>query len=150
MKAAFAAGCFWGVEAKFKELGVGTTVGYMGGHTENPTYKEVCSGKTGHAETVLVEYNPKEVPYSKLLEAFWDMHDYTQVNRQGPNVGGQYRSVIFYFSEEQKKKAEDSMPKGATTEITEAGRFWPAEDYHQDYFEKHKVYGKICHTLGLE
>jgi len=142
MKAAFAAGCFWGVEAKFKELGVETTVGYMGGYTDNPTYKDVCCGNTGHAETVLVDYNPKEVTYGQLLSAFWKMHDYTQVNRQGPDVGEQYRSAIFYFSEEQKKKAEESMPKDAATEITEAGDFWPAEEYHQDYFEKHKG---TCH-----
>jgi peptide-methionine (S)-S-oxide reductase len=150
MKAAFAAGCFWGIEAKFKELGVDTTVGYMGGHTENPTYKEVCSGKTGHAETVLVEYNPKDITYDQLLNAFWNMHDYTQFNRQGPDIGEQYRSAIFYFNDDQMKKAEASKPEDAATEISPAGDFWPAEDYHQDYFDKHRLYGKVCHALGLE
>jgi len=141
MKAAFAAGCFWGVEARFKELGVGTTVGYMGGSSENPTYRQVCTGKTGHAETVLVEYDPKKVSYGTLLKLFWGMHDYTQLNRQGPDIGSNYRSAIFYFDEGQRKKAEASRPEGAVTEIVKAGKFWPAEDYHQDYYEK---YGKTC------
>jgi methionine-S-sulfoxide reductase len=136
MKAAFAAGCFWGVEAKFKELGVATTVGYMGGHKENPAYDGVCSGTTGHAETVLVEYNTKDVTYDQLLNAFWKMHDYTQLNSQGPDVGEQYRSAIFYFSESQKEKAEESLPSGAVTEISPVGDFWPAEDYHQEYLDK--------------
>lgn len=149
-KAAFAAGCFWGVEAKFKELGADTTVGYTGGHTKSPTYKEVCSGKTGHAEAVLVEYDPKKITYDSLLSAFWKMHDYTQVNRQGPDIGEQYRSAIFYFDEDQKKKALISKPKNAATEISKAGEFWPAEEYHQDYFDKHKGYKFLCHSLGLE
>ncbi len=149
-KAAFAAGCFWGVEAKFKELGVDTTVGYMGGHTKSPTYKEVCSGKTGHAEAVLVEYDPKKITYDSLLSAFWKMHDYAQVNRQGPDIGEQYRSAIFYYDDDQKRKAFSSKPKNAATEISKAGEFWPAEEYHQDYFDKHKGYKLLCHTLGLE
>jgi peptide-methionine (S)-S-oxide reductase len=141
MKAAFAAGCFWGVEARFKELGVNTTVGYMGGGLENPTYEQVSTGETGHAETVLIEYDPKKVSYEDLLKLFWSMHDYTQLNRQGLDRGSNYRSAIFYFNEKQKHSAEASKPKDAVTEIVRAKRFWPAEDYHQNYYEKH---GKVC------
>src|SRR3989338_6377264 len=110
-KAAFAAGCFWHVEESFRKTGgvVSTAAGYMGGNARNPTYQQVCTGRTGHAETVLVEYDPEIVSYEELLAAFWKIHDPTQLNRQGPDVGPQYRSVIFYFSDAQKTKAEASM-----------------------------------------
>jgi len=137
-KAAFAAGCFWGVEARFRELEgvVDTAVGYMGGHTEDPTYEEVSTGRTGHAEAVLVEYDPGRISYDELLDAFWSMHDYTQLNRQGPDVGSQYRSVIFYYTEEQGEKALESRPGDAVTEIVPAPEFYRAEEYHQRYLEK--------------
>ena len=146
-KAAFAAGCFWGVEAAFRRIkGVKDAVsGYMGGTTEEPTYKMVCTGRTGHAETVEVTYDPSEVTYDQLLDAFWTMHDPTQMNRQGVDVGTQYRSVIFYYDEEQKKRAEASMEKlgksgrisrPIATRIEPAAKFWRAEEYHQRYFEK--------------
>ena len=143
-KAIFAAGCFWGIEAAFRKVGVSTQVGYTGGSFEKPTYDDVCSGKTGHAEAVLVEFDPKKVSYEKLLELFWKIHDPTQVNRQGPDVGSQYRSVIFYFSASQKKLAEASMKKEQkkhekkiATRIVKASEFWRAEEYHQDYHGKH-------------
>lgn len=146
-KASFAAGCFWGVEDSFRNLGgvVDTKVGYMGGTFENPSYKDVCSGKTGHAETVEVTYDPSIISYNKLLDVFWKIHDPTTPNRQGPDVGNQYRSVIFYHTPMQKKIAEASKKKlqnsgrynnGIVTEIVPASKFWPAEEYHQRYIEK--------------
>ena len=148
-KATFAAGCFWGIEAAFKQVkGVITTVGYTGGSLEKPTYGDVCSGKTGHAEAVLVEFDPKKVTYDQLLKAFWNMHDPTQLNRQGPDVGSQYRSVIFYHDQKQKELAEASLAKEQkihakpiATKIVKASKFWPAEEYHQDYYGKHNIAG---------
>ena len=146
-KATFAAGCFWGVEASFQKIkGVmSTTVGYMGGKIKNPTYEQVCTDKTGHAEVVQITYNPSVISYEKLLDVFWSIHDPTQLNRQGPDTGTQYRSVIFYHSDEQKKIAEQSKQKQTAkhkkeiaTEITPAKEFYPAEEYHQKYFEKNK------------
>jgi len=148
--AAFAAGCFWGVEETFRTIkGVlNTTVGYMGGKTENPTYEEVCSHTTGHAEAVLVEYDPGQISYGALLRVFWKMHDPTTLNRQGPDVGSQYRSAIFYFDEEQKKEAVESVKEAQkdysrpiVTEIVPAGAFYPAEDYHQRYYQKRGIKG---------
>lgn len=146
-KAIFGAGCFWGVEATFRAIpGVkATSVGYSGGTTENPTYKEVCTGRTGHAEVCQVEFDPAQVSFEQLLNAFWNMHDPTTVNRQGPDIGTQYRSSIFYLTPEQKeiatksKQAADQSGKfkrPIVTEITAAGAYWPAEEYHQRYFEK--------------
>jgi len=144
-KATFAAGCFWQVEASFRQIpGVhATTVGYTGGRTDDPSYEQVCSHTTGHAEAVLVEYDPEQVSYDELLSAFWDLHDPTQLNRQGPDVGDQYRSAIFFHSPEQEKAATASkeaaqarFSKPIVTEITAAPEFWPAEDYHQRYLEK--------------
>ncbi|MBN2121566.1 peptide-methionine (S)-S-oxide reductase MsrA [Candidatus Micrarchaeota archaeon] len=150
--AAFAAGCFWGVESAFMKIGgvVETEVGYMGGHTENPTYDDVCGGDTGHAETVRIKYDPEKVSYARLLEEFWAMHDPTTPNRQGPDFGNQYRSVIFYYTPEQKGLAEESKKKmnaqkfggKITTQILEAGEFYRAEEYHQKYCQKHK--GIFC------
>ncbi len=145
--ATFAAGCFWGVEVKFRMIpGVeDALVGYSGGHTENPSYKDVCTDTTGHAEVVQVTFDPKKVSYETLVEAFWHMHDPTQVNRQGPDYGTQYRTAIFYHSPEQKAIAEKSKAALAAsgkfrspiaTEITAAGPFWKAEEYHQRYLEK--------------
>lgn len=147
MKATFGAGCFWGVEATFRGLeGVTeTAVGYMGGHTDNPTYKDVCSGETGHAEVVQVEYNPEIVSYEQLLDVFWEIHDPTQLNRQGPDVGEQYRSVIFVHDDDQRAIAErskaelaqsDHITRPIVTAIEPAATFWQAEDYHQQYLEK--------------
>ncbi len=146
-KASFASGCFWGVEATFRDLKgvVSTSVGYMGGSTEDPTYGDVCSGSTGHAETVQIIYDPTKISYEKLLETFWNKHDPTTKNRQGPDVGSQYRSIIFYHNEEQKKLAIESKKKldesgkynqPIVTEIIPAPKFYPAEDYHQQYLEK--------------
>jgi peptide-methionine (S)-S-oxide reductase len=144
-KATFAAGCFWHVEASFRQIpGVrATTVGYTDGRTDDPSYEQVCSHTTGHAEAVLVEYDPDEVSYDELLEAFWNLHDPTQLNRQGPDVGDQYRSAIFFHSPEQEKAAtaakeaaQARFSKPIVTEITAAPEFWPAEDYHQRYLEK--------------
>jgi len=154
-KAAFAAGCFWGVEAAFQQVKgvVSTAVGYMGGKKENPTYEDVCTDKTGHAETLLIEYDPDTVTYDYLLDVFWSIHDPTTLNRQGPDVGSQYRSVIFYFTPEQeraalasKKKLQDSKKykKPIVTEIIPAGEFFKAEDYHQKYFEKRGM-KPTCH-----
>ncbi len=145
--ATFAAGCFWGVEAKFRMIpGVeDAIVGYSGGKTENPTYKEVCTDKTGHAEVVQVTFDPKKVSYETLVEAFWHMHDPTQVNRQGPDEGTQYRTAIFFHTAEQEAAAKKSkaalnasrrFSKPIATEITPAGPFWKAEEYHQRYLEK--------------
>ncbi len=146
-KATFAAGCFWHVQAEFDKVpGVTrTTCGYTGGHTDSPTYKEVCTDKTGHAESVLVEYDPKKTSYAKLLAAFFEMHDPTTVNRQGPDVGTQYRSAIFYHDAKQKQEAEKMagelaksgrFKKPIVTQIAKAGEFWKAEEYHQKYYEK--------------
>jgi len=154
-RAAFAAGCFWGVEAVFQQVkGVNSaSVGYMGGKTKNPTYEDVCTDKTGHAETVLIEYDPNIVTYDYLLDVFWSIHDPTTLNRQGPDVGSQYRSVIFYYTPEQekaalasKKKLEDSkkFKKPVVTEIVSAGEFYKAEEYHQKYFEKRGI-KPTCH-----
>jgi peptide-methionine (S)-S-oxide reductase len=145
--ATFGAGCFWGVEAAFRQIeGVtATSVGYAGGKTEEPSYSDVCTGQTGHAEVVRVEYDPSRVSYEQLLSVFWENHDPTTMNRQGPDVGEQYRSVIFYHSPEQKAAAEQSkaaLDKGGkyrnpvVTQIEEAGPYYPAEDYHQQYLEK--------------
>ena len=144
-RATFAAGCFWQVEAGFRQIpGVKTTtVGYTGGDTENPSYEQVCSHTTGHAEAVQVEFDPDQVSYDDLLRAFWQMHDPTQLNRQGPDIGDQYRSAIFFHTPEQEAAAKESKEaaqadfrRPIVTEITEAVRFWPAEDYHQRYLEK--------------
>ena len=146
-KASFAAGCFWGVEAAFRQVkGVlSTTVGYSGGTLANPTYEDVCSHTTGHAETVLVEFDPAVVSYDQLLEAFWNCHNPTQLNRQGPDVGSQYRSVIFYHTPEQQAAAEASKDRLAqsgkyrrpiVTQIVPAATFYRAEEYHQQYLEK--------------
>ena len=145
--ATFGAGCFWGVEAAFSRVpGVTEAVsGYSGGHTENPSYKDVCTDETGHAEVVQVTYDSAKVSFEKLLEVFWTMHDPTQVNRQGPDFGSQYRTAIFFHSPEQeatakKVKAElnasGKFKKPIATEITKAGPFYRAEEYHQKYLEK--------------
>jgi peptide methionine sulfoxide reductase msrA/msrB len=154
--ATFAAGCFWGVESLFQKVKgvVETTVGYTGGTYPNPTYRQVCTGITGHAEAVQILFDAKIVSYEELLSLFWRMHDPTTPNRQGPDVGTQYRSAIFYHSEEQRKAAERSKEKfdrsnvyinKATTQIVPASTFYAAEDYHQDYFEKQG--GGSCHVL---
>jgi peptide-methionine (S)-S-oxide reductase len=153
--ASFAAGCFWGVEARFREVpGVIDAVsGYMGGHADNPTYQQVCTGDTGHAETVQVTYDDDQVDYTSLLEVFFDMHNPTTRNRQGPDVGSQYRSAVFWHDAEQKEAAERKIrdldasgkwPKPVVTEVTRAGTFWRAEEYHQRYLEKHG--GGYCHV----
>jgi peptide-methionine (S)-S-oxide reductase len=146
-EATFAAGCFWGVEAAFGQVKgvVSTAVGYTGGHFENPTYRDVCSHSTGHAEAVQVIYDPKQVSYEQLLEVFWNIHNPTTPNRQGPDVGSQYRSAIFYHSESQRKAAEASKEslensrrfrRPIVTQITPASVFYRAEEYHQRYLEK--------------
>ena len=146
-KATFGAGCFWGVEAAFRKVdGVtATSVGYAGGPKENPTYQEVCSGQTGHAEVVQVEYDTERVSYEQLLDVFWATHDPTQLNRQGPDFGSQYRSAILYHDEDQAKAAEASKEaehasgrqRGEIVTLIEpAGPYWRAEDYHQQYIEK--------------
>lgn len=144
-KATFGAGCFWGVEATFRQVkGVlSTSVGYLGGHFENPTYQDVCSGQTGHAEVVEVEYDPAQVTYDELLEVFWEIHDPTTLNRQGPDIGEQYRSAIFFHNAEQetaakasKEKLQNSGTDKIVTEITPVSRFYRAEEYHQQYLEK--------------
>jgi peptide-methionine (S)-S-oxide reductase len=156
-KATFAAGCFWGVEADFRRLkGVtATQVGYTGGHTTNPNYKQVCTDGTGHAEAVEVDYDPAQISYDALLNAFWSLHDPTTMNRQGPDVGSQYRSAIFFHTPEQEAAAKASRDKLAAsgkfkrpivTEIVPAGQFWRAEDYHQQYLEKRGE--ASCHLPG--
>lgn len=147
-KATFAAGCFWHVEEAFRQVkGVlETQVGYIGGKTKNPTYEDVCTDKTGHAETVEVTYNPEKVSYEKLLDVFWDNHDPTQMNGQGLDIGSQYRSVIFYHNSKQKTAAEKSKQllqksekfknKKIVTEVVAAKTFYRAEEYHQQYLEK--------------
>lgn len=154
--ATFAAGCFWGVEHIFKQIKgvVDTTVGYAGGSTEYPSYRDVATGTTGHAEAVRVEYDPSVISYAELLGYFWRLHDPTQLNRQGPDLGTQYRSIIFYHTEEQKRAAEKSKEqfdksgvfgKKSVTEVRPSGPFYYAEEEHQDYFDKHP--GRACHTL---
>jgi len=154
-KATFAAGCFWGVEATFRRVKgvVHTQVGYTGGTVPNPTYEQVCTDRTGHAEAVEVTFDPKVVPYEELLEIFWRCHDPTQVNRQGPDIGTQYRSAIFYHSDAQRAAAEESkrrleasgrFSKPIATEIVPAKEFWRAEEYHQQYLEKRGL--ASCHS----
>ena len=154
-KASFAAGCFWGVEARFREIeGVVDAVsGYMGGNSMNPTYQEVCSGRTGHAEAVQVEFDDQRVSYQQLLDTFFAMHNPTTLNRQGPDVGSQYRSVVFWHDSDQREAAQEMIETlNATgkwsspivTELVEAPEFWPAEEYHQRYFEKNG--GGFCHV----
>ena len=153
-KATFGAGCFWGVEAAFRDLPgvVSAAVGYSGGHFPNPTYRDVCSGETGHAEVVQMEYDPSGTSYEQLLDLFWSIHDPTQLNRQGPDFGTQYRSVIFFHSPEQEAAARASMAgleasgrfkHKIVTQLLPASEFWRAEEYHQQYFEKRGV--KSCH-----
>jgi peptide-methionine (S)-S-oxide reductase len=143
--ASFAAGCFWGVEEEFRKLNgvLGTAVGYSGGHAVNPSYKQVCGGDTGHAEAVLIEFDPKIVTYESLLDLFWRLHDPTTLNSQGPDFGEQYRSVIFYFSVDQKNKAlstreevQKTLKKPIVTQIVPNAPFYMAEEYHQQYVEK--------------
>ena len=144
-KATFGAGCFWGVEAAFRKVDgvIEATSGYSGGRVKDPSYGDVCTGATGHAEVVEVEYDPEKVSYEELLEVFWNEHDPTQVNRQGPDVGTQYRSAIFFHTPEQEAAAKTSVEraqarykKPIATEITPVSEFYRAEDYHQRYFEK--------------
>jgi peptide-methionine (S)-S-oxide reductase len=152
--ATFGAGCFWGVEAAFRQIkGVkATAAGFMGGTVENPTYEDVCYRDTGHAEVVEVEYDPAVVSYDALLAVFWENHDPTTLNRQGPDIGEQYRSAIFFQTPEQQAAAEASKQalehegrfrRPIVTEITPAGRFYKAEDYHQQYLEKRGL--STCH-----
>ena len=156
MKATFAAGCFWGVETAFRSTpGVtATRVGYTGGHTENPTYRDVCSHLTGHAEAVEVEFDPEQISYENLLGVFWSMHNPTTPNRQGPDIGSQYRSAIFVRDEEQRRLAEASKEAAQSrfaapiiTEITPARKFYEAEDYHQQYYDKRGL-AASCHTVA--
>lgn len=152
--ATFGAGCFWGVEAAFREIPgvVDTAVGYMGGSLPNPTYKDVCTDLTGHAEVVQIEFDESRVSYEQLLDVFWRIHDPTSLNRQGPDVGTQYRSVIFFHTPEQERAARESLrrlessgrySKPIVTEIAPAQTFWRAEEYHQRYLEKRGL--KHCH-----
>jgi peptide-methionine (S)-S-oxide reductase len=153
-QATFAAGCFWGVEFEFAKIPgvVKTSVGYTGGKTANPTYEQVCAHGTGHAEAVLVEFDPQQVTYDALLDNFWAIHDPTQLDRQGPDIGDQYRSAIFYHSPAQEKAARASLERHQAsgrekrqivTRIVPAATFYPAEDYHQKYFERRGQ--KSCH-----
>ena len=155
-KATFAAGCFWGVEANFRRVNgvIATAVGYTGGHFQDPTYRDVCTGKTGHAEAVDILFDPAVVSYAQLLEVFWKIHDPTTLNRQGPDVGTQYRSAIFYHNEEQRSLAIGSkeavqisgkFKKPIVTEIMPASTFYRAEEYHQQYFEKGGMGGCMIH-----
>ncbi len=148
-KATFGAGCFWHIEEEFKKLKgvVSTSVGFMGGDFKNPSYKNVCTGNTGHAEVVHLEYDSKIISYEELLEVFWNIHDPTTLNRQGPDIGTQYRSVIFFHNEDQEKTAKLSKEKlenngkfknKIVTEIKPSQDFYKAEEYHQQYFEKQK------------
>lgn len=152
--ATFAAGCFWGPEEKFRRIPgvISSTSGYAGGHVDNPEYRQVCSETTGHAEVVQVEFDPDTVTYQQLLDAFFQMHDPTQVNRQGPDIGSQYRSAIFYHSDDQNRLARETVerldnekryPRPIATEITPAPQFWRAEDYHQRYLERRGL--ASCH-----
>jgi peptide-methionine (S)-S-oxide reductase len=157
-QATFAAGCFWGVEAAFAKIPgvISTSVGYTGGHLEKPAYRQVCTGRTGHAEAVQVNFDPDRVSYAELLDAFWSSHDPTTVDRQGPDVGPQYRSAIFFHYHEQEETATASMKevddakvfrRKIVTQIVPAATFYPAEDYHQSYFEKQGL-GATCHVGG--
>lgn len=150
-KIIFGAGCFWGVEATFRRIKGVTNVicGYSGGHMVNPTYTAVCTGTTGHIEVVLVEYDSTDISFEALLDKFWNCHDPTTQNRQGQDIGEQYRSVIFYFTPEQEKSAKEFKDKLQTskrwqdpivTKILPAGQFYAAEEFHQDYFTKHGIY----------
>jgi methionine-S-sulfoxide reductase len=154
MKATFGAGCFWGVEAAYRQIpGVlSTAVGYLGGTLDNPSYHDVCTGRTGHAEVVQVDYDPSRITYDDLLTVFWENHDPTTLNRQGPDIGTQYRSAIFYHDDDQKDAAVKSKEerersgryrKPIVTEITPATEFYMAEDYHQQYLEKRGL--SSCH-----
>lgn len=151
-KATFAAGCFWGIEAAFRQLNGVTdvAVGYTGGTTASPSYEDVCTGRTGHAEAVQIEFDPALVSYDALLDVLWKIHDPTQLNRQGPDVGSQYRSAIFYHDDGQKDAATSSIeklgasgryPKPIVTQIAPAGEFYRAEEYHQRYFDKRGIAG---------
>jgi peptide-methionine (S)-S-oxide reductase len=155
-KAIFGAGCFWGVESAFRAVeGVSEVIcGYSGGHLKNPTYHDVCTGETGHAEVVQVEYDPSQISYQHLLEVFWNCHNPTTRNRQGPDIGTQYRSAIFFYTPEQEAAAKASKEKlqqsgrwceTVVTEISPAREFYRAEEYHQRYFEKHGIAAR-CHT----
>lgn len=144
-KATFAGGCFWQVEADFRKVeGVtATRVGYTGGHLDHPTYEQVCTDRTGHAEAVEVEFDPERVSYEQLLSVFFGGHDPTQLNRQGPDIGTQYRTAIFVHDDEQERAAKEFVEalrpryrREVVTEIVPAGEFWPAEEYHQRYLEK--------------
>ncbi len=156
-KATFGAGCFWGVESAFRELPgvVSAAVGYAGGHLQNPSYRDVCSGQTGHAEVVELEFDPAVTSYEQLLDLFWGIHDPTQLNRQGPDFGTQYRSVVFYHSPEQEAAARSSLAglelsgrfkRKIVTQLLPAPAFWRAEEYHQRYFEKNGI--RSCHLPG--
>jgi peptide-methionine (S)-S-oxide reductase len=144
-KATFGAGCFWQVEAVFRQTDgvIATRVGYLGGTVERPSYEQVCTDRTGHAEVVEVDFDPERISYDELLDVFWGLHDPTQRNRQGPDVGTQYRSAIFFHGPGQEEEAlasrarwQSRVRKPIATEITPATQFWPAEDYHQRYLEK--------------
>ena len=150
--ATFGAGCFWGVEEAFRQIPgvVDNAVGYLGGHTKNPTYKDVCSDETGHAEVVQVTYDPAKVNYEQLLDVFWSSHDPTTINRQGPDIGTQYRSAIFFHSPEQERiarasreKIQPKLRRPIVTEITAATTFYRAEEYHQKYLAKRGM--SHCH-----
>lgn len=151
-RAIFASGCFWGTEHYMKRAPgvIETRVGYIGGHVDAPTYREVCTGRTGHAEAVEVTYDPDQTTYEALARLFFETHDPEQVNRQGPDIGEQYRSEIFYLDGHQKQVAESLIARlndsglDVATEVTEAGRFWPAEEYHQDYYDKNGQ-SPYCH-----
>ncbi|HEX6333377.1 MAG TPA: peptide-methionine (S)-S-oxide reductase MsrA [Flavisolibacter sp.] len=156
--ATFGTGCFWCTEAIFEELNgvLSVTSGYTGGHVKNPTYKEVCSGQTGHAEVVQVVYEPDKITFDELLEVFFQVHDPTSLNRQGADVGTQYRSAIFYHNDEQKERSEfykqeldksGAFPKSIVTEIAPATTFYPAEDYHQEYYANNKNSNPYCSVV---
>jgi peptide-methionine (S)-S-oxide reductase len=154
--ATFGAGCFWQVEAAYQDLPgvIETAVGYEGGHVDNPTYEQVCSGTTGHAEVTQVTFDPAQVSYEKLVDLFWDVHDPTQMNRQGPDIGEQYRSVIFTHSPEQveiatrsKARAQQRFHEPIVTTIEPATGFWMAEDYHQCYLQKRSEQGGLLSSL---
>lgn len=156
--ATFATGCFWCTEAVFEELDgvLSVTSGYTGGAVPNPTYKEVCTGETGHAECVQIVYEPNKITYDELLEVFFEVHDPTSLNRQGADIGTQYRSAIFYHNEEQKEKAEyykkeldksGAYNKPIVTDIATLSKFYPAEDYHQEYYQNNKNSNPYCSVV---